>query len=236
MIYITGDTHRNIKRFMHGNAEFIHDMTWTKDDVLIVCGDFGFVFYDTPEEHDMLDWFEKNKPYTICFVDGNHENHPRLAEYPLEEWHGGKIHRIRKNVIHLMRGQVFNIQGHKIFAMGGTYSIDRSMRTLGYSYWQEEIPCDAEYKEAIENLRKHNFNIDYAVTHTAPKEIIIQMGYIPDPHDYELTGFFEYVMYECKDSVKGWFFGHWHEDREIYGGKFRGLLNDVVSISQEKQS
>lgn len=229
MIRITGDMHRTIGRFMRGNSNFIRDTTWSEKDVLIVAGDFGFVFLDTAEEHDWLDWLERTKPYTIAFVDGNHENHTRIAEYPEEEWCGGKIHRIRKNVIHLMRGQVFDIRGKKIFTMGGAYSIDRATRNLGYSYWNEELPNDAEYKEAVANLKKHNYNVDYIVTHTAPKEIVLHMGFVPDPHDYELTGFLEYLMYECK-GFKKWFYGHWHLDGEYYDGKFRALLNDVVTI------
>lgn len=227
MIRVIGDTHRIIGRFMKGNPNFIHDTTWGEDDVLIVAGDFGFVFLDTEEEHDWLDWLEITKKYTIAFVDGNHENHPRIAEYPEEEWCGGRINRIRKNIIHLKRGQVFEIEGKKIFTMGGAYSIDRAIRKLGYSYWNEELPNDSEYKEAVKNLKKYGYNVDYIVTHTAPKEIILQMGFIPDPHDYELTGFLEYVMYECLDFKK-WFYGHWHIDEEFYDGKFRALLNDVV--------
>ena len=229
MIRITGDIHRTIGRFMRGHSAFLYDATWGEDDILIVAGDFGFVFLDTLEEHDWLDWLERTKKYTIAFVDGNHENHPRIAEYPEEEWCGGKINRIRGNIIHLMRGQVFEIQGHKIFTMGGAFSIDRATRKLGYSYWEEELPNDAEYKEAIANLKMHNYNVDVIVTHTAPKELILHMGFVPDPHDYELTGFLEYVMYECKDFKK-WFFGHWHIDEEFYGGKFRALFNDVVTI------
>lgn len=43
------------------------------------------------------------------FVDGNHDCHPRLADYPVKEWNGGLVHEIRPHVLHLMRGQVFNI-------------------------------------------------------------------------------------------------------------------------------
>ena len=235
MIRVTGDIHRRIEKFVKGNPNFIHDTTWGEEDVLIVAGDFGFVLLDTPEEHDWLDWLERTKPYTICFVDGNHENFPRIFEYPEEEIYGGKAHRIRKNIYHLMRGQVFEIQGKKIFTMGGAYSIDLAERRnylLRHGvkiHWEEELPNDAEYKEAVSNLKKHDFAIDYIVTHTAPKELILHMGFVPDPHDYELTGFLEYVMYECKDFQK-WFYGHWHIDEEYYGGKFRALLNDVVTL------
>ena len=43
-------------------------------------------------------------------TDGNHENFDRLYAYPVEMWHGGKVHKIRPSVIHLMRGQIFELE------------------------------------------------------------------------------------------------------------------------------
>ena len=47
-----------------------------------------------------------------------------MSKYPTEEWNGGKIQRIRPHVIHLMRGQVFDLQGYSFFTMGGARSHD----------------------------------------------------------------------------------------------------------------
>ena len=137
MIYITGDTHGDQLRFIEGNMP--SESEWTSEDFLIICGDFGFVFSDSKIENQFLDYLE-NKPYTICFCDGNHENFPRIYRYPEQSWHGGRIHRIRDNIIHLMRGYVFTIDGKTIFTMGGAYSIDKYMRKEGYSWWKEELP------------------------------------------------------------------------------------------------
>jgi hypothetical protein len=49
-----------------------------------------------------------------------------LNAYPVEEWHGGKVHKIRPSVIHLMRGQVYELQGKKFFTFGGAQSHDIS--------------------------------------------------------------------------------------------------------------
>ena len=224
MIYITGDTHGEQTRFdelaTHGEPD------WTENDYLIVCGDFGYIFKNSPMEHVFLNHLEE-KPYTICFCDGNHENFAEINSYPVEIWNGGKVHKIRKNVIHLMRGQIYEIDGKKIFTFGGAYSRDRYMRKEGYSYWREELPNDSEYKEASENLKKHNYEVDYIITHTAPREIIKRMGKNPDPHDDELTGYLEWIMYSVK--FKKWFFGHWHDERTI-GDKFRALLFDVEVV------
>lgn len=209
MIYVTGDTHGDIIRFIENN---MGDSSWTKDDFLIICGDFGFVFFDNKCEKQELDYLE-SKPYTICFCDGNHENFPRLFSYPQEKWNGGKVHKLRKNVFHLMRGQIFLIDGKKFFTMGGAYSRDRYIRTLNKTYWEEELPDDSDYSEAVKNLKKHNNSVDVIITHTAPREIIYRMRRHPDEHDLELTGFLEWIMYEVK--FDHWYFGHWHTDQTI---------------------
>lgn len=224
MIYFTGDTHGDHLRFIEGNMP--GESVWTPEDYLIVCGDFGYVFTDSDQEHQFLD-FLAQKPYTICFCDGNHENFTRLNQYPQEQWNGGRIHRIRANIIHLMRGQVFTIGGKKIFTMGGAYSIDKYMRKEGYSWWKEELPSVEEYREAISSLEACGKSVDYVVTHTAPREIIRRLGKYPDVHDMELTGFLEWVMYEVQ--FEKWFFGHWHWDGEI-DHKFRAIWFDVVGV------
>ena len=225
MINITGDTHGEQGRFNELAAEH-GETTWTDKDYLIVCGDFGYLFLNNSLENIFLNHLEE-KPYTICFCDGNHENFDALNEFPVEIWNGGKVHRIRKNVIHLMRGQVYEIDGKKILTFGGAYSRDRYNRKEGYSFWREEIPNDSEYKEATENIKANNYEVDYIITHTAPTEIIRRMGKFPDPHDMELTGFLEWIMYNVK--FKKWFFGHWHDEREI-NEKFRAMLFDVEVV------
>ena len=119
MIYITGDCHSDFVRFNKEN--FPEQTAMTKDDYVIICGDFGGV-WDVKEESKRetwwMDWLE-GRPFTTLFVDGNHENFDRLYEYPVEVWKGGKVHKIRPSVIHLMRGQVYQIEGKKIFTFCG---------------------------------------------------------------------------------------------------------------------
>ena len=224
MIYITGDTHGEQARF--SPAAMPGEDKWGEDDILIICGDFGFLFANDARENAFLDKLSE-KPYTICFCDGNHENFPAIYAYPQEEWNGGRVHRIRKNIFHLMRGQVFLIEGKKIFTMGGAYSIDKYMRKDGLSWWKEELPTNGEYREATQNLRETENCVDYIITHTAPREMIRRMGKYPDMHDAELTGFLEWIMYEVK--FKKWVFGHWHTDEE-FDDRFRALWFDVETI------
>ena len=225
MIRVTGDTHGEEIRFYEENM--VGEHSWTKDDYLMICGDFGYIFRNSPYERIFLDKLEE-KPYTICFVDGNHENFPAIYEYPKEKWNGGYVHRIRKNIVHLMRGQVYTIEGKTFFTMGGGYSRDRMYRKPGVSWWPQEMPSNDEYREATQNLREVGNRVDYILSHTAPKEIVNRMNRTCDENELELNGFFDWLMYEVE--FKQWFFGHWHSDIGIDGGKFRAVWFDVCEI------
>ena len=123
-IYITGDTHGDVRRL--NTTSFYEQKEMTKDDYVIILGDFGLVWDykgESREERNWLNWLEE-KSFTTLFIDGNHENHDRIREMSVEMWNGGKVHKVRPSVIHLMRGQVFNIDGLKIFTFGGARSHD----------------------------------------------------------------------------------------------------------------
>ena len=121
MIYATGDLHGNALRFQ---PEYVPEQAeMTKDDYMIVCGDFGFVWNGEKTDDAQLGKLEA-LPFTVLFVDGNHENFDALNEYPIEQWRGGTVHRIRPHVLHLMRGQAFELQGRTFFTMGGAQSHD----------------------------------------------------------------------------------------------------------------
>ena len=79
MIYVTGDTHADFKhRFNTRN--FPEQKEMTKEDYVIICGDFGGIWdvgWESKNEKHWLDWFEE-RSYTLLFVDGNHENKEEL--------------------------------------------------------------------------------------------------------------------------------------------------------------
>ena len=229
MIYVTGDTHGGFQQF--GMKYFSAQRNMNRDDCTIICGDFGGVWDDSPKEAYWLDWLEE-KPFTTLFVDGNHENFGRLNALPIHEWHGGKVHYIRPHVIHLMRGQVFEIGGLTFFTMGGAQSHDiqdgvldpeapdfereywfkrrtrQVFRVKGVSWWPEELPSDAEYEEAVRNLDRVNWKVDCILTHCAPTNIVKKLdgNYGSD----RLTDFLEMVEQHCRFDY--WFLGHYHRN------------------------
>ena len=234
MIYVTGDTHGERERFLNNT---MGDEAWTSEDTLIVCGDFGFLFFNNATENAFLDFLQKEKPYTVCFCDGNHENFDAIYAYPQEEWHGGRIHRIRKNVVHLMRGQVFELEGHSFFTFGGAYSIDKEYRREGFSWWPQELPSPEEYDTAWAALEKHGFAVDYIITHTAPQAVVekliakqpwdIRREITMEFKDYELLEFLGKVHHTV--SFSHWYFGHWHFDTEV-DERCTALLKKVCKL------
>lgn len=211
MICVTGDIHCPHDIHKLSTKEWPEQKELARDDYLIVCGDMGVVWDGGRTDKYWQEWFQA-KPYTTLFVDGNHENHPMLNSYLVEEWKGGKIHKIRPNVYHLMRGQVYDIDGVKVFSMGGASSHDKEYRAEGVDWWPEELPSDLDFSEAIENLKKHNWAVDLIVSHCAADSLQKQLTHWYE-HD-KLTNFFEAVV-KTDVNYKHWYFGHYHDDVDV---------------------
>ena len=247
-IFITGDTHADFRRF--GSHIFYEQKDLCKEDYVIICGDFGGVWDGSFREKYWLDWLGA-KPFTTLFISGNHENYDMLSSFPVEEWHGGHAQFIRPSVIHLMRGQIFNLEGQTFFTMGGASSHDVSdgilepddpdfprkhkqlnargamYRVNHVSWWKEELPCEAEYQEALEKLENHGWKVDYIISHCCPTSIqdILGGGLLQAD---ALTDFFEDILHKCK--FQEWFFGHYHENFLIME-KFILLYEQMVRLN-----
>lgn len=255
MIYLTGDCHGDFLKI--GVGIFPEQKGLTKDDYMIICGDFGGVWARETskfreQEEGWLDWLER-RPYTVLFVDGNHENFDRLYKYPVKEWKGGKVHEIRPTVFHLMRGEIFEICGKKIFTFGGASSHDvqdgilhmdkegewrkkardfdltnKMYRIEGLSWWKEELPSEEEMKNGWDNLAKHENKVDYIISHTPPASIIDSIGKGLYEQDY-LTHYLEDIKSETE--YKLWFFGHMHINTNIKEHKSIGIYEQIIRIA-----
>ena len=206
-IYVTGDVHGYPIRFDQPNLEAL-GLSLTANDKVIICGDFGLPWYGDKEDECCLNWLA-TKPFEILFVDGNHENFDLLYQFPAEERYGGKVRKLRENVFHLMRGEVYEIAGKKYFAFGGATSADKHTREEGVSWWKAETHSQEEYENALKNLAKVDFNVDYVVTHTVPTRFLENV-------DFNKQGAEECpVAIMLDDLVKRlhyrkWFAGHFH--------------------------
>lgn len=222
MIYITGDTHIPIDIHKLNSKNF---SPAGEDNYLIICGDFGGVWDGGAEDKYWQKWLgEKN--FTTLFVDGNHENFDMLEALPEKELFGGRVHCINDKVFHLMRGQIFTIEGKSFFTLGGARSHDRGYRVAGISWWKQELPTQQELDLATQRLEAANWQVDYVITHCAPYSV---QSMIKPEYDTDIL--IDYLG-EIKEklSYKKWFFGHYHTDSSL-DPKHRALYNDIIELS-----
>lgn len=245
-IFITGDTHGDFTRFK--KSVFYEQTALTKEDFVMVCGDFG-IWDNSPSERYWLDWLDA-KPFTTLFVTGNHSNYELLATYPISRWHGGFVQAIRPSILHLMRGQIYTIHGRRFFTMGGARSHDiadgilepgdpqfrqkcRQLRARKAnflinhrSWWKEELPSAEEYALARCNLEQAGWCVDHIISHCCPSSIVDILGdgtYQPD----KLTDFFEEIRQRCQ--FHSWFFGHYHDNR-VLENRFVLLYEQILQL------
>ena len=203
MIFVTGDCHGNFERFKP--EYFPEQAQMTKRDIVICAGDFGGVWFGDGRDEAALDWLE-SLPFTLAFVCGNHENYDALERYPVKDWHGGKVHRIRSHVLHLMRGQVFE---RKLLMLQRK---PRARYRINHiSWWAQEMPSEEEYAEARKNLAKVDWAVDYVITHCAPTSIALMENRHNEADP--LTDFLQEVKERAHYHY--WLFGHYHDNRAI---------------------
>lgn len=251
MVYCCGDIHGDPRRFSVDS--FPEQKEMTRDDFVIILGDFGLVWSNSKDEKYWLDWLN-NKPFTTLFVDGNHENFDLLYTYPIVDFHGGKAHKIRDNVYHLMRGYVFDICDKKFFAFGGASSHDiqdgildpndfvdmdafidtcrrwqkhgKMFRIKGVSWWEQEMPNDEEMERGRKSLKAVNNEVDFVISHCAPQEVASLIGFTERD---KLTWYFNELLWDGLKFTR-WLFGHCHDNKQIMG-KFILLYEQIIRIA-----
>lgn len=220
MVYVTGDMHGDLTRLSPAALRPLK-----KGDTLLVCGDFGFVWDGSPAEQKRLDKIGR-RPYTVAFLDGRHENFDLLARYPVTEWHGGPAQVISGNLVHLLRGEIYELEGESYFVFGGGESEDREFRIPGVSWWPQETPTEEELQRALANLQARDNRVDYVLTHVPTLTAAARLNprLAVDGVSLFLGGIEQTV------SCKRWFFGSLHRD-QVISEKRRAVFEQVVSVA-----
>ena len=234
-IFVTGDIHASYDIAKLSESCF-DTAGLTKDDYVIICGDFGLVWNNSASEQYWLRWLD-TRPFTTLFVDGNHEGFSLLNSLPETTWNGGAVHQVATSVFHLKRGQLFNIDGYRIFAMGGASSseYDRTHRTQGETWFTEEIPNERERAAALEMLDAADWDCDFVITHCAPSSCA--QGISEHTDRLEIHPMDEYTdwLQTIQDHLtyRHWFCGHYHIDAQIQD-KTTALYNRIAVLADPK--
>lgn len=229
MIYITGDTHGDTDRLSKQELSMLK-----KDDTLIICGDFGFIWNNDNKENQYLNRLQ-NRKYNICFVDGKNENFEELNKLPVIVWHGGRVHKVRDNVFHLMRGQIFEIEDKKIFTMGGGEDPEIDFSDEEDLSERKEIPSTQEMLTGVSNLEKNGYKVDYIITHEPPAKIrdFLLLSKQQTLRVTSLGAYLDEVSQQTE--YRKWYFGNMHTDKFISDSHI-ALFKNIVCAEELKTS
>lgn len=216
MLYLTSDPHggENTKGLLE------YEKIATKDDLLIILGDLELNFKETELNKKFFEYF-KNLKCNIAFLDGNHENFDYLETFPEEDWHGGKVHRLSENIVHLKRGEIFEIEGKTFLCFGGCKSSSR-WKELGL-YWPQEEPTEEELNNALKNIKRHGNKVDYVLTHRYYEE----MSPTDITYSKPLDDFLKYTRKNV--TYTHWYSGHAHEKMK-YDSKHTVIFDELLKI------
>lgn len=222
-IIITGDLHGDIMRLFNFNLPDA-----TKDDLVIVLGDFGCIWN---KETTVLNFsIIEDLPFSVAFVDGNHENFRLIRELEeVVEWNGGRAGKLPSGVIHLLRGEVYNINDKRIGVCGGANSIDLWHRKEGVSWWREEEIQDSDINNLIDNLGD-NKHLDLMLTHDCPASLTKQIAVFSGINGAEISNSQKQLeKINQKVEIDKWYFGHWHINLPL-DDKFHCLYQEFRDI------
>ena len=242
-VFVTGDTHGAHSIGKLWSNSWPEGQRLTKNDYVIIAGDFGLVYYPEGQNKALLDHLDR-QPWTTLFIDGNHENFDRLYSYREKDCFDGPVGVVRPSVLHLKaRGHVYNIGGRRIWTFGGGVSPDKDQRVEGESWWPQELPTEGEMGYGLEQIKRYGGKFDYIITHDCPSRVLIpcwkyfKHNNSPSKRNPTIIGdYLEKVAGMV--SFKRWIFGHYHNDLKCEfpatakskAQSYRAVFDDVVIL------
>lgn len=213
-VLLAGDTHANSRWIGHLCA-VARDQ---RCPLILQVGDFGYfpshrvgrTFLDAAEragaEHDVH----------IAFIDGNHDDHDRLAR---RRGDGRTPTGVSAHVTYLPRGLRLDIGGRAFGFLGGAFSVDWRYRTEGRTWWPQETiePADV--------ARLGAGPLDVLVTHDAPDGVDLPSTWRLPPDD-EARGLAQRTLIRrALDATTPQLIvhGHWHHRHLTEVGSTRVL-------------
>ncbi|MEG1781771.1 MAG: hypothetical protein RR253_00815, partial [Oscillospiraceae bacterium] len=159
-------------------------------------------------------------PFKTLFIDGCNENFDVLSSYPDTLYGSAGAKEIYKDKIYyIKRGEVLELEGIKLLCFGGGEGLDEFM-------FDNNPPSQADFENCVANLKKHQFKVDYILTHSPSGKInrFINM----DSHSTGNLFDFLDLVYE-KVDYRRWYFGSIHADKYI-SPKAQGVYTEIYQL------
>lgn len=171
---VAGDTHMSLRHCQY----LIGEASKRKLDRIFVVGDFGY-FEHLPYGAfflDILNTYANVKNVLVYFLDGNHDKTSMIlalySDFSSQDTEG--FLKVRPYIRYARRGHRWSWDGCRFIALGGAYSIDKSVRLFsekkhgeapGTSWFPEEEMTD----EDMDLILKDTEPVDVMLAHDKPR-------------------------------------------------------------------
>lgn len=221
-LFLTGDTHNDIDYGKMSSKRFPVQKELTKDDIVVILGDWGAIWYGNKKDNYLLKWWN-NKPWTTFVILGNHENYDAIEKLPTVTKFGNEVYQAADSIFIAKSGNIYNLCGFNCLCVNGADSHDKEFRTEGKSWWSQEAITEQDYKNAIANIEKADYKVDYILSHTAGMCIMSALQFPATKSDQYLTRILIATEFKCH------YCGHMHVDKWI-NEKERIMYDDIIEI------
>lgn len=246
MFFVTGD--------IHGNALDLDDRmdeisgligrSLTRDDEVLLLGDVG-LRYGAYESLAMLDVMREYGA-TFVVMRGNHDiRYCRDLRDDMygdgfheSTWRGGPVlvEESADNVLYLPdEGGLYPNSGHPFLVIPGAFSIDGYYRRRMFMPFEPEELLTVSEMDAIVRLSEEN-PIEFVFSHTCPNKWLDRIsdlfldGVNQASVDKSMEKMMDVVLDNVSDTLRGWWFGHYHDTRDIPGSVGHMLYYSVAEI------
>lgn len=198
----------------------------TKEDIVVIMGDAGFVWDGSATDKYWQDFLDK-KPWTTFCVLGNHEAYPLIEKLPIVDFHGTLARKVNDSIYYAISGEVYNLCGKKCLIVNGADSHDKVFRKEGISWWAQEKITQDDVNKALITLAQYNDKVDFIFSHTGGTEVNRMLGFKPTHSDFMLDLVLNTADYDQH------FCGHYHVDKLC--DKSRILYDDIMLIASSDE-
>lgn len=245
MSYVTGDIHGSgyelSRRIESVGYDGIHD------GLVIIAGDVG-IKYGTYRSDDVLDVMDCYPDITFLVMRGNHDT--RYCRDMLDDtfgvdpkaitYCGGKamVDSAHPNVMYVPDGgEIYEIAGMSVLMIPGAFSVDADCRREFRLPYEAGEQLTTDEMNDLVNISAHH-SVDVVISHTCPYSWLplisdlFMDGVDQSSADKGMERFLDVILDNVLPGCSDWYFGHYHDDRDIPGTIGHMLLRDIVALPQ----
>jgi len=198
----------------HENYDLINELP--------IVEKWGGKVYELKMKKNSIYFAYRGEVYTIndkkIFTFSGAETSSKDERFTLEQHKSGKLYKIKKYKYGEYKKTVFE-----------------KIKISKVDYWEQELPTKEEYENAIKQLEKVNYEVDYVCSHTGPKTIIEELIKEKIKINKKEIDFYKtklncpvsIFLEEINDKLKfkEWYFGHFHINFEYIQNDKKYICN-----------